>query len=190
VVSIILCQYQFAQFTLWALCIVWTLCMQCDCHCFFIKGYLTSWLDLTWQAHRSFKMVVIHCGADLCIGRFISNSMNKANLENGPRYYSHAWGRCYAVKTSIKSAMNYNSSAASAAYLVDSAPGQQCLLQTARRDCNFQRPLWPAASPTKYIVLTADNLCNLYCPATSASPSPPDSGIFDSWVHGLWCGPM
>jgi len=21
--------------------------MQCDCHCFFIKGYLT-WLDLTW----------------------------------------------------------------------------------------------------------------------------------------------
>ena len=26
VVSIILCQYQFAQFTIWTLCIVWTLC--------------------------------------------------------------------------------------------------------------------------------------------------------------------
>jgi len=47
VVSIILCQYQFAQFTIWTLCIVWTLCT-CSAIviAFFIKGYLT-WLDLT-----------------------------------------------------------------------------------------------------------------------------------------------
>jgi len=47
VVSIILCQYQFAQFTI-SLDIVYRLdivYMQCDCHCFFIKGYLT-WLDI------------------------------------------------------------------------------------------------------------------------------------------------
>jgi len=42
VVSIILCQYQFAQFTIWTLCIVWTLCT-CSAIviAFFIKGYLT-----------------------------------------------------------------------------------------------------------------------------------------------------
>ena len=43
VVSIILCQYQFAQFSI-SLDIVYRLdivYMQCDCHCFFIKGYLT-----------------------------------------------------------------------------------------------------------------------------------------------------
>ena len=50
VVSIILCQYQFAQFTIWTLYIVWTLC---TCSAIVIAFLLkATWLDLTWVQSR------------------------------------------------------------------------------------------------------------------------------------------
>ena len=62
VVSIILCQYQFAQFTIF-LDIVYRLdivYLQCDCPCFFIKGYLT-WLEDYYVSLNVIPAIALVC---------------------------------------------------------------------------------------------------------------------------------